>query len=480
MTVVTRFAPSPTGYLHIGGARTALYSWLYARKHGGKFVLRIEDTDRERSTPEAVQAILDAMTWLGLDHDGDITYQTERFDRYKEVTQKLLDAGKAYRCYCTREELDAMREAQRTRKEKPRYDGRCRTRTEPREGVEPVVRFVNPTEGDTLIKDVIKGNISVSNGELDDLIIARSDGTPTYNFCVVVDDMDMGITHVIRGDDHVNNTPRQINIFNALIELGLGEAEQSPVYAHVPMILGEDGKRLSKRHGAVGVMSYRDQGYLPEALLNYLVRLGWAHGDQEIFSREQMLENFELDNVQRGAATFDPAKLDWVNQEYIKAGDPGYLAAELKWHLQREGIETGDGPALTDVVELLRTRCSTLVEMAQKSMMFYQSITAYDEKAVAKFLKTPGPALLHQARAQLGALDQWQSAEIHAVIHQVADAAEVGMGKIAQPLRIAVSGTAVSPPIDETLALMGAQKTLKRIDDLLAYLRHEQVGEPGV
>lgn len=472
MSVVTRFAPSPTGYLHIGGARTALYSWLYARKHGGRFVLRIEDTDRERSTPEAVQAILDGMAWLGLDHDGDIIYQTQRFERYAEITEKLLAAGKAYRCYCTREELDAMRDAQRAAKEKPRYDGRCRHRTESREGVEPVIRFVNPTEGDTLIKDVVKGDISVSNSELDDLIIARSDGTPTYNFCVVVDDMDMGITHVIRGDDHVNNTPRQINIFNALIELGLepteGNIEQSPVYAHVPMILGADGKRLSKRHGAVGVMSYREQGYLPEALLNYLVRLGWAHGDQEIFTREQMLEHFDLANVQRGAATFDPAKLDWVNQEHIKTADASYLAEELEWHLQRQNVACNDGPMLTDVVEVLRERCKTFVEMADKAAFFYQDVTEYDDKAVRKFMQAPGPELLAQARTQFAALESWQREAIHAVVHSVAETAEVGMGKIAQPIRIAISGGAVSPPIDETLEVLGRECTIERIDNALA------------
>jgi len=469
MSIVTRFVPSPTGYLHIGGARTALYSWLYARKHGGRFVLRIEDTDRERSTPEAVQAILDGMEWLGLQHDGEIIYQTERFERYREVTDKLLEAGKAYRCYCTKEELDAMREAQREAKEKPRYDGRCRTRTEPREGVEPVIRFMNPTEGDTVIPDVVKGDISVSNGELDDLIIARSDGTPTYNFCVVVDDLDMGITHVIRGDDHVNNTPRQINIFNALIELDLGKTEQSPVYAHVPMILGEDGKRLSKRHGAVGVMSYRDQGYLPEALLNYLVRLGWSHGDEEIFSLEQMQDLFDLEHVQRGAATFDSNKLDWVNQEHIKAADGGYLGDQLAWYLRQIDVDSSAGPALTDVVEVLRDRSKTLVEMAEKAAFFYREINGYDEKAVKKFMKAPGPELLAQVRAQLAELTAWEAPVIHAVVHAVAETAEQGLGKVAQPIRIAVSGGAVSPPIDETLLVLGREETLARIDAALAH-----------
>lgn len=468
MSIVTRFAPSPTGTLHIGGARTALYSWLYARRHGGKFVLRIEDTDRERSTPESVQAILDSMAWLGLEHDGEVIYQTQRFDRYHEVVAKLLKADKAYRCYCTKDELDAMRAGQRERKEKPRYDGRCRARSKPRTGIEPVIRFVNPTAGNTVIHDAIKGDISVANSELDDLIIARSGGTPTYNFCVVVDDLDMGITHVIRGDDHVNNTPRQINIFNALIELGVGEARQSPVYAHVPMILGGDGKRLSKRHGAVGVMAYREQGYLPEALLNYLARLGWSHGDQEIFTRAQMIELFDLAQVQHSAATFDAAKLDWVNSEHIKAADADYLGVQLAWHLQRQGVDPAGGPALVAVVEVLRERSKTLVEMAEKAAFFYREIAEYNDKAVRKFMQAPGPELLAQTRTQLAALDAWEAQAIHGIVKDVAEAAEVGMGKVAQPIRIAVSGGAVSPPIDETLLVLGRELTLQRIDAALA------------
>ncbi|MGB1581667.1 MAG: glutamate--tRNA ligase, partial [Nevskiales bacterium] len=315
MSLTTRFAPSPTGYLHVGGARTALYSWLYARHHGGRFVLRIEDTDRERSTPESIQAILDGMAWLGLDSDAEPVYQTQRFDRYAEVMQKLLDEGKAYRCYCTREEIDEMREQAMARKEKPRYDGRCRDRSEPREGVEPVIRFKNPTEGEVVINDLVRGEIRIRNTELDDLIIARSDGTPTYNFVVVVDDADMGITHVIRGDDHINNTPRQINILEAI-------GAEPPAYAHLPMILGSDGKRLSKRHGAVSVLAYRDEGYLPQALLNYLLRLGWSHGDQEVFSREEMIELFDLKAVQKAAASFDPDKLNWLNQQHMMSLPP--------------------------------------------------------------------------------------------------------------------------------------------------------------
>ena len=324
MTIKTRFAPSPTGYLHIGGARTALFSWLYARKHGGKFVLRIEDTDLERSTVESVNAILEGMTWLGLEYDEGPFFQTQRFDRYKEVIKQLLDEGKAYRCYCTKDELEAMRNEQMANKQKPRYDGRCRTRSEPREGVEPVIRFRNPTEGAVVVDDLVRGKVVFQNSELDDLIIARGDGTPTYNLVVVVDDLEMGIDYVIRGDDHLNNTPRQINILKAL-------GAEPPRYAHVPMILGEDGKRLSKRHGAVSVMQYRDDGYLPEAVLNYLVRLGWSHGDQEIFSIGEMVELFDVADINNSASTFNTSKLLWLNQHYIKTLDAAHVAHHLSY-----------------------------------------------------------------------------------------------------------------------------------------------------
>ena len=476
MTVVTRFAPSPTGYLHIGGARTALYSWLHARHTGGRFLLRIEDTDRERSTPEAVQAILDSMAWLGLDHDGEITYQPRRFDRYRQVLARLLDEGRAYRCYCTAEEVEAMREAQRARGEKPRYDGTWRpepgkTLPEPPPGVSPVIRFATPRTGEIVIPDLIKGDIVLSNEEQDDLIIARSDGTPTYNFCVVVDDMDMGVTHVIRGDDHVNNTPRQIHIYDALVDIGeAGENARPPVYAHVPMILGEDGKRLSKRHGAVGVMTFREQGFLPEALLNYLVRLGWSHGDQEIFSLGEMVELFDLRDVQRGAATFNPEKLLWVNHEHIKAADPDYVAGELAWHLDRLGVAADDGPPLADVVRIQRERCKTLADMAEKSVYFYRDVEAYDEKAVKKHLKAPARDRLAEVRAALAGRDAWEPEPIHAAVHGVAEAAEVGLGKVAQPIRVAISGGPVSPPIDETLAGLGRERTLARLDAAVAFL----------
>ncbi len=469
MSAVTRFAPSPTGYLHIGGARTALYSWLHAKREGGRFVLRIEDTDRERSTDEAVQAILDAMAWLNLTHDGEITYQTQRFDRYAEVIDQLLAEGKAYRCYSSAEEVEAMREAARAKGDKPKYDGTWRpmpgkTLPEPPAGVDPVIRFATPLMGNTVIHDLVKGDITISNTELDDLVIARADGTPTYNFCVVVDDMDMGITHVIRGDDHVNNTPRQINILKALV----GDDGDLPVYAHVPMILGADGKRLSKRHGAVGVMRYREEGYLPEALLNYLVRLGWAHGDQEIFSLEEMIAHFDITHVQGGASTFDPDKLLWVNQEHMKTADPAELAVELAWHLERQGVACDDTSYLVDIARVQQGRCKTMLEMAEQSLFLFNDVTEYDAKSVKKHMKTASPALLAAIRDKLTSLVDWQDEPISAAVKAVAEENEVGMGKVAQPIRIAVTGAAVSPSIDGTLRLLGRDKSLARLDRAIA------------
>jgi len=469
MSVTTRFAPSPTGYLHIGGARTALYSWLHAKREGGQFVLRIEDTDRERSTDEAVQAILDAMAWLHLTHDGEIYYQTQRFDRYAEVIDQLLAEGKAYKCYSSAEDVEAMREAARAKGDKPKYDGTWRpmpgkTLPEPPAGVDPAIRFATPLDGDTVIHDLVKGDITISNTELDDLVIARGDGTPTYNFCVVVDDMDMGITHVIRGDDHVNNTPRQINILKALV----GDDGDLPVYAHVPMILGADGKRLSKRHGAVGVMKYREEGYLPEALLNYLVRLGWAHGDQEIFSLEEMIAHFDITHVQSGASTFDPDKLLWVNQEHMKAADPAELAVELAWHLERLGVVGAEHSYLVDIARVQQGRCKTMLEMAQQSLFLFNDVTEYDAKAAKKHMKEASPALLAQIRDKLTSLVDWQDEPISAAVKAVAEENEVGMGKVAQPIRIAVTGTAVSPSIDGTLRLLGRDKTLARLDAAVA------------
>ncbi len=463
MTIRTRFAPSPTGYLHVGGARTALFSWLYARKHGGTFVLRIEDTDLERSTAESVNAILEGMTWLGLEYDEGPFYQTHRFDRYKALIQQLVDEGKAYHCYCSKEELDDMREAQMALKENPRYDGRCRHRAEPREGVSPVVRFRNPDEGAVVIDDQVKGQIVVRNAELDDLIIARSDGSPTYNFTVVVDDLDMRITHVMRGDDHVNNTPRQINILKAL-------GAELPKYGHVPMILGADGARLSKRHGAVSVMQYRDDGFLPEAVLNYLVRLGWSHGDQEIFSIDEMIEYFDVGDINHSASTFNPDKLLWLNHHYLMHGDPVHVAHHLRWHLGRIGIDPTEGPDPVEVVKAQRERNKTLVEMAEASAFFYRDVHQYDEKAAKKHLTPEAVDGLSMLRDTLGALRPWVRESIHDLIAATAEALEVKMGGIAQPLRVAVSGTSVSPPIDLTLEILGQEKTLARIDQALNWI----------
>ncbi|MED5508687.1 MAG: glutamate--tRNA ligase [Pseudomonadota bacterium] len=464
MTIRTRFAPSPTGYLHVGGARTALFSWLYARKHGGQFILRIEDTDLERSTAESVNAILEGMTWLGLTYDEGPFYQTKRFDRYKEVIEQLMQQGDAYYCYCSKEELEAMREEQRANKQKPRYDGRCRHRTAPEPGVQPVIRFKNPTEGSVVVKDVIRGNVEFSNKELDDLIIARPDGTPTYNLTVVVDDMDMKLTHVIRGDDHLNNSPRQINLYHAL-------GVEPPVFAHVPMILGDDGARLSKRHGAVSVMSYRDQGYLPEALLNYLVRLGWSHGDQEVFSIDEMTQLFDIEDVNKAASSFNPEKLLWLNQQYIKNSSPEHVASHLSWHMGQLGIDPAEGPALTEVVKTQQERAKTLVEMATNSAFFYREVTEYDEKAAKKNLNEASLPLLEDMLTRLANVPEWLAEPVHAEVKACAEANAVGMGKVAQPIRVAITGNTVSPPLDVTLALLGRERTLAAMTKAINWIK---------
>lgn len=462
--VKTRFAPSPTGYLHIGGARTALFSWLYARRHGGPFVLRIEDTDLERSTPEAVNAILEGMNWLGLDYDEGPFYQTQRFDRYQEVLRQLLRDGSAYYCYCTREELEALRAEQMARKEKPRYDGRYRDyQGPPRPGVEPVVRFKNPLNGQVVVEDLIRGNIMFQNAELDDLIIARADGSPTYNFCVVVDDMDMNITHVIRGDDHINNTPRQINILKAL-------GAKVPCYAHVPMILGPDGQKLSKRHGAASVMECRDQGYMPEAVLNFLVRLGWSHGDQEIFSLDEMIECFDLDGCNKAASAINPSKLIWLNKHYLKTLDPVHVARHLSWHIGQLGIDPSEGPALPEVVRAFAERSETLCDMARAASFLYREFESYDAKAASKNLTAAAQAPLQTLSNTLAALPEWRAEPIHAAVNRVAEESGLVLGKVAQPLRVAACGAAVSPPIDITLELLGRRKTLARIERALDFI----------
>ena len=466
MAIRTRFAPSPTGMLHIGGVRTALFSWLYARRHGGIFILRIEDTDRERSTEEATQVILDGMQWLGLNADEGPFYQTRRMDRYRQVLDEFLAAGQAYRCYCTKEELETMRNRQIAAKQKPRYNGTCRGRSEPRAGVDPVIRFKNPHDGAVIVEDVIHGNVTFENIELDDLIIARSDGSPTYNFCVVVDDMDMQVTHVIRGDDHLNNTPRQINM---LIALGA----KPPVYAHVPMILGADGAKLSKRHGAVSVLQYREEGYLPEALLNYLVRLGWSHGDQEVFSLEEMQQLFDIRDVNKSASAFNPDKLLWLNQQHIMRSSPAHLAEYLQLQLEALGVRVEDKEKLASVAKAQQERAKTLKEMAQNSRFFFEEVSSYDEKAAKKNLGKDAIAPLRSVRAALAELSGWEPASLHDAVNSVATALGVGLGKVAQPIRVAISGTSVSPPIDVTLAILGRDVTLARLDRALAYAENQ-------
>ncbi len=470
MAVRTRFAPSPTGYLHVGGARTALFCWLYARRHGGRFILRIEDTDRERSTQGAVEGILDGLRWLGLDWDEGPCYQSERMARYGEAVESLLASGSAYRCYCSKERLDRVRAEQLARREKPRYDGHCRGRDEDRAppGAEPpVIRFRTPHDGETVIDDLVRGRVVIRNDELDDLVIVRADGTPTYNFSVVVDDLDMAVTHVIRGDDHVNNTPRQIHILRAL-------GGEVPAYAHVPMILGRDGQRLSKRHGAVSVTTFRDDGYLPEAMLNHLARLGWSHGDQEIFSREELVELFDIRDVNRGAASFDTEKLDWLNRHYVKASGAKRLGGELEDHLTRLGVTAGEvdrGPAPTAVAEALRERAATLREMAKASVYFYRDFDDYEPAASRKHLRPVAYTPLAKLRAVLADLAPWDAPGIADAVDAVAAEAGIGLGKLGQPLRVAVTGRGVSPPFDATLALVGRERTLARLDRALDFIR---------
>jgi glutamyl-tRNA synthetase len=456
MNVRTRFAPSPTGFLHIGGLRTALFSWLYARRHAGKFILRIEDTDLERSTTAAIQQILDGLEWANLDEDEGPYFQTQRFERYKEMIEFLLAKGDAYRCYCTKEELDQLRADQSARGEKPRYDGRWRDRTDSRPGVAPVVRFKNPLAGEVVIDDVVHGRVVFQNSELDDLIIARSDGSPTYNFCVVVDDMDMEVTHVIRGDDHLNNTPRQQNMLLAL-------GRSPPVYAHLPMILGADGAKLSKRHGAVSVLQYRDEGFLPEAVLNYLVRLGWSHGDQEIFSVEEMVRLFDIADVNKSASAFNAEKLTWLNQQHMMRAPAARIVPLLRWHLDREGIQAADEAQLEQIVLSQRERAKTVREMALNSVFFFRAPAAYDEKAVRKHVNADVLALLAEASNDLSRLENWSAPAIHEAISGFAAAKGISLGKIAQPVRLAVCGGTVSPPIDITLAILGKAESLARL-----------------
>lgn len=462
MSIRTRFAPSPTGFLHIGGARTALFAWLYARKHGGKFVLRIEDTDLERSTEESVNAILEGMSWMGLDYDEGPFYQTHRFERYEEVIQQLVNDGKAYRCNCSKERIEKLREEQMAAKEKPRYDGHCRNAAVSAD--EPhVIRFLNPQEGEVVFNDLVRGSITVQNKELDDLIIKRTDGSPTYNLSVVVDDLDMKITHVIRGDDHINNTPRQINILKAM-------GHDAPTYAHVPMILGEDGTRLSKRHGATSVIEYREMGYLPEALINYLVRLGWSSGDQELFTLDEMISLFDVVDVNKAPSSFNNEKLQWINQQYLKEEDASRIAQLLSVHLGNIGIDPSEGPSLEDVVVAQRERAKTLIELAEVSQFFYRDFEAFDEKMAKKQLRPVAADVLKAAQVALNALENWDIEPIHDVIHGIAEELNIKMGKVGTPLRVAVTGGAPSPSLDLTVYLIGKEACSRRIDKALDYI----------
>jgi len=448
----SRFAPSPTGYLHIGGARTALFAWLWAKKTSSKFVLRIEDTDKERSTQASVDAILEGMEWLGLDYDEGPIYQSDRTDRYNEVINVLLANGKAYYCDCSKDRLEQMRESQIANKEKPKYDGCCRQKSLNN----GVIRFLNPDEGSVIFNDFVKGEVSIANSELDDLIISRSDGTPTYNLTVVVDDHDMQIDCVIRGDDHINNTPKQINLYEAL-------GWDVPKFAHVPMILGSDGSRLSKRHGALNLLSYRDDGFLPEALLNYLVRLGWSNGDQEIFSIGEMIELFELENINNSPASFNQEKLDWMNQSYIKTTSTSNLIQHLSWHLERLNINLDSGPSISDLVEFLRERSKSLVDMAQSCVMFYTDLDGFDEAQANKTFKVNSKEVLEDLLDRLSVINDWNAENIHSVIESICEARSIGFGKVGQPFRLALSGDGKSGSIDISAQFVGKERTLSRL-----------------
>ncbi|MFA0558137.1 glutamate--tRNA ligase [Vibrio sp. 10N.222.55.A1] len=472
MTVKTRFAPSPTGYLHVGGARTALYSWLFAKNQGGEFVLRIEDTDLERNSQEAVDAILEGMQWMGMEWDEGPYYQSKRFDRYNEMVDKLLAEDKAFKCYASKELLDEIRAEQEENKEMARYDANhpkiVAANEAAKEGDACVIRFRNPKEGSVVFDDQIRGRIEIANSQLDDLIIRRTDGAPTYNFVVVVDDWDMGITHVVRGEDHINNTPRQINIYEAL-------GAPVPTFAHCAMILGDDGAKLSKRHGAVSVMQYRDEGYLPNALNNYLVRLGWSHGDQEIFSQEEMIEFFSLNAISKSASAFNTDKLLWLNNHYIKTSEPEYVAKYLQWHLDAQKIDTTNGSAITEVIKLVGERCNTLIELAEQSRYFYEDFSEFEAGAAKKHLRGVAKGPLELALAKVEALEDFTTANIKdGVIAAVCEELEIGMGKIGMPLRVAVTGGGQSPSVDAVMELVGKERVIARIKMALEFIAERE------
>ncbi len=457
---ISRFAPSPTGYLHIGGARTALFAYLYAKKLGGKFKLRIEDTDLNRSTKESIKTILEAMKWLGLDYDSDIVYQTKNLTRHKQIINKLLTQDDAYYCQCTQKRLNKLREKLKIDGKKAKYDGKCRDK-----GLKcGVVRFKNPVAGSVVINDLIKGDIIINNSELDDLIIARSDGSPTYNLSVVVDDIDMGVSIVIRGNDHINNTPRQINLYNAL-------GAKKPNFAHLPMILNENGTRLSKRYGAMSVMQYKEDGFLPDALLNYILRLGFSYGDKEIFSQKEMLELFELARINKSPANFDNNKLLWLNQQYIKNTSNKNIFKHLKYHLHKNSINYHNGIDILSVIGILKLRVKTLVEMTKQCKMFYQNIDKYDEKIAKKQLNSKTKPVLELLLVKLANLDIWTSEVIHQVISDICVELNIGFGKVGQPFRLALSGNGISPSIDITAEFVGREQTIIRLKNAIDYIK---------
>ena len=464
MIVRTRFAPSPTGSLHVGGIRTALFSWLHAKHNTGEFILRIEDTDRERSTDEATKIILDGMSWLNLDYDKGPYFQSKRLERYKEIIQQLIESDNAYYCYCSKEKLDVMREEAMKEGKKPRYNGSCRDRSAPPpKDIDPVVRFKTPFDGSVVIDDLVQGKVVFQNVELDDLIIARTDGTPTYNLTVVVDDIDMEITDIVRGDDHLNNTPRQVNIFNAL-------GAPQPNYAHIPMILGVDGKKLSKRDAASSILEYRDKGYLPEALLNYLVRLGWSKGDQEIFSIDEMISEFDLRSVNKSASSINPKKLLWLNQHYIKNSDNEKLIFMLNSFFDDMNISTDSGPDLSDLVSVQKDRIETVKDLAEQSTFFYEDFKKYDEKMAEKYLQ---PVLLKPFKVLYEEFDNntsWDNENIKSILNKLAEEFDIKIGKLAQPLRVAITGKNVSPGIYDTVRLLGREKTLKRLNNAIKFI----------
>jgi glutamyl-tRNA synthetase len=462
MEVITRFAPSPTGYLHVGGARTALFSYLFARANKGKFILRIEDTDKQRSTKESVDAIFAGMAWLGMENDGEVYFQSKRFPRYQEKVQQLVDQGKAYYCTCSKQRLDEIREAQMQAGGKPRYDGKCRDLNLPN-SEDAVIRFRNPQQGEVVFDDYVRGVISTANKELDDLIIARPDGTPTYNFTVVIDDIDMKISHVIRGDDHINNTPRQINIYMAF-------AAELPKFAHLPMILGDDGARLSKRHGAVSVMEYADDGYLPEALLNYLVRLGWSHEDQELFTKTEMIDLFDLKKVNKAPSAFNTSKLNWINQQYIQQADTTRLAELLQKRLTVLKVNIPEHIALQKVVEMFKERAVTINEMADSALFLFNDISQYDEKAVKKVFKQAAIKPFETLIKKMQEVTDWQDADLHGLIEQTVNELEVGFGKVGQPLRVALTGQSSGPANDEIMQVLGQAQSIERTENALAFL----------